>query len=133
MSCKYKMNLRIFSMNNNSPMWKALYIKYSKILKKKVIREAKKQHYSRLPAKSDTKMRTAWILWRKRQKKVHSVEQMPSLLINNEEFKNAKYVASALKKLFLTVPQKQYISGIEGVRYPIFKRSISWKLSLTQK
>jgi len=43
--------------NSNDPKAKAHYIKYFKILRK-VIKEAKKQHYSRLTAKSNIKIKT---------------------------------------------------------------------------
>ena len=112
MSCKHKVKLRTFSMNNVSPTWKALCIKCSNILKK-VTREAKKQHYSRLTAKSDTKMKTAWILWRKRQKKVQSVEQMPSSLTNKEKYMNAQNLASAMKNVLLTMTHKLNIHQVQ--------------------
>jgi len=112
MSCKHTTKLHTFSMNNISPTWKTLYIKYSNILKK-VTREAKKQHNSRFTAKSDTKMKTTWILWRKGQKRVHSVEQMPSSLTNRENFMNAKNLASALKNLLLTMTHKLNIHQVQ--------------------
>jgi hypothetical protein len=46
-------------MHSNDAVIKAFYIKYCKILNK-VIEEAKKQHYNRLTAKSDNKIKTAW-------------------------------------------------------------------------
>jgi hypothetical protein len=45
------------SRNSIDPHTKAFLVKYCKILNK-VIKEAKKQHYSRLTAKSDNKIKT---------------------------------------------------------------------------
>jgi hypothetical protein len=56
-SCKYKRYLYIHSRNNSDPHTKAFYVTYCKILNK-VIKEAKKYHYSRLREKSDNKMKT---------------------------------------------------------------------------
>jgi len=53
------MRLSTFPKKNNDPKAKAHYIKYCKVVqkkkkeRKKVIKEAKKQHYSRLKAKSN--------------------------------------------------------------------------------
>jgi hypothetical protein len=64
-SCKSKRCL-IHSRNSNDPNTRAFYIKYCKILNN-VIKEAKKQHYSRLIAKQDNKIKTTWnlIRWEK--------------------------------------------------------------------
>jgi hypothetical protein len=51
MPCKRKRSLYIYSRNSNDPIQELFYIKYCKILNN-VIKEAKKQHYSRLIAKS---------------------------------------------------------------------------------
>jgi hypothetical protein len=60
------------------------YIKSCKILRK-FIKEAMKQHYSRLIAKSDNKVKTTWNIIKKETGKVHSVEQVPTLLVNDEK------------------------------------------------
>jgi hypothetical protein len=53
-SCRLKRSLYIYSRNSNGPNTKAFYIKYCKILNNG-IKEAKKQHYSRLTEESDNK------------------------------------------------------------------------------
>jgi hypothetical protein len=63
---------------------RAFYIKYREILNN-VIKEAKKQHYSRLIAKSDNKIKTSWNKIKRETGKMHLTEQMPSLLTNNEK------------------------------------------------
>jgi hypothetical protein len=57
--CKHKRSLCVFTKNRHDPKAKANYIKYSETLRK-VIRDAKKQHYSRLKSKSHNKIKTAW-------------------------------------------------------------------------
>jgi hypothetical protein len=57
------------------------YIKYCKIINN-VIKEAKKQHYYRLIAKSDNKIKTTWNIVKQETGKIHLAEQMQSLLIN---------------------------------------------------
>jgi hypothetical protein len=55
-SCKPKRCLYTYSTNCNDPNTRVFFIKYCKILNN-VIKEAKKQHYSRLIAKSDNKIK----------------------------------------------------------------------------
>jgi hypothetical protein len=83
-SCKHKRSLCAFPKNNNDP--KAHYTKYCKILRK-LIKEAKKERYFRLIAKYDNKMKTAWNIIKKETGKIHSVEQVPTLLVNDEKFR----------------------------------------------
>jgi hypothetical protein len=56
-SCKHKRTLYVNSRNSNEPNTTVFYVKYCKILRD-VIKQAKKQHYSRLIAKSDNKIKT---------------------------------------------------------------------------
>jgi hypothetical protein len=68
-SCKHKGSLYTLIKNSNDPKAKAHYIKYCRILRK-VIKEAKKQHYTRLIAKSSNKVKTTWnVIKKKRQEK----------------------------------------------------------------
>jgi len=53
-SCKHNRSLYAFTKNSNYPEPNVHYIKYCKILRK-VIKETKKQHFSRLTAKSNNK------------------------------------------------------------------------------
>jgi hypothetical protein len=52
---------------------------------KNIIKEDKKQHYSRLISKSDNKIRTTWNIIKRETGKIHLTEQMPSLLANNKK------------------------------------------------
>jgi hypothetical protein len=56
-SCKHKRSLYAFSKKSNGPEAKAHCIKYGKILRN-ILKEAKKQHYRRLVAKSYNKVKT---------------------------------------------------------------------------
>jgi hypothetical protein len=58
-SCKHKRSLCVFTKNRDDPKAKANYIKYCEILRR-VINNAKKQHYSRLKSKSDNIIKTTW-------------------------------------------------------------------------
>jgi hypothetical protein len=93
-SCKHKRTLYIYSRNRNDPNTRAFYIKYYKILNN-VIKEAKKQHYCRLIAKSDNKIKTTWNIVKQDTGKIHLAEQMPPLCINNEKVKDPVTVANA--------------------------------------
>ena len=42
------------------------------------------QHYSRLTAKSNNKIKTTWNITMKDTGKVHSMEQVPILLVDDE-------------------------------------------------
>jgi hypothetical protein len=72
-SCKHKRSLYAFTKKSNGPEAKAHCIKYSKTLRN-VIKEAKKQHYRRLLAKSHNKVKTTWNIIKQQTRKVHSVE-----------------------------------------------------------
>jgi hypothetical protein len=103
-SCKCKRNLYIYSRNSNDPNARAFYIKYCKILNN-VIKEAKKQHYCRLMAKSDNKIKTTRNIVKRETGKIHLAEQMPSLLINNEKVKYPVTVANAFNIFFPTISE----------------------------
>jgi hypothetical protein len=70
-SCKHKRSLCVFTKNMDDP--KANYSKYCETLRK-VIKEAKKQNYSRLIAKSNNKIKT----WNIIQKKTGKYNQLKS-------------------------------------------------------
>jgi hypothetical protein len=57
---------------------RAYYIVYCKILSR-VIKEAKRQHYCRLIAKSDNQIKTAWNIIKRERGKLHLTEQIQSL------------------------------------------------------
>ena len=71
-SCKHARSLYGFTKNSNDPKAKVHYIKYCKILRK-VIKEAKKQHYNGLIPRSDNKIKTAWNIINKERGNVYSV------------------------------------------------------------
>jgi hypothetical protein len=84
-SCKHNRSLYAFTKNNSDTKAKAHYIRYCKILRK-VLKETKKQHYNRLTAKSN-KIKTTWHIIKKETGKVHLLEQVPTLLVNDENLK----------------------------------------------
>jgi hypothetical protein len=55
-SCERKRRLYVYSRNSNEAVIKSFYIKYCEIFHQ-VIQEAKRQHYNRLIAKSDIKIK----------------------------------------------------------------------------
>jgi hypothetical protein len=85
-SWKHKRSLYAFTKNSNEPKAKENGIKYCRILRK-LIKEAKEQHYNRLTAKSNNKIKTTWNIIKKQTGKVHSVEQVPTLLVNDKKIK----------------------------------------------
>lgn len=70
---------------------------------KKVIKEAKRQHYSRLTAESNNKVKTMWNVITRETGKVHSAEQVHSILIHCEKIKGSKIVANAFINFCLTI------------------------------
>ena len=69
------------------------------------MKEAKKQHYSRLVAKSNNKM-TTWNILKKETGKVHSVQQLLTLPVNAEKLKDPTNVANAFNNFFVTITEK---------------------------
>jgi hypothetical protein len=67
-SCKHARSLCALTKNRNDRKVKALYIKYCEILRK-VMKEAKQQHYSMLIAKSNNRRNTTLNIQGKRQGK----------------------------------------------------------------
>jgi hypothetical protein len=82
---------------------KAFHIKDCKILK--VIQEAKRQHCNRLTGKSNNKMKTTWNVVKQGTGKIHVTEQMPSLLMNNEQIKDPEKVTDVLNSFFLSTAE----------------------------
>ncbi|PNF23822.1 hypothetical protein B7P43_G15913 [Cryptotermes secundus] len=103
-SCKHKRTLYVNSRNNNNPNIRVFYVKYCKILRN-VIKEAKKQHYRRLIAKSDNKIKMTWNIIKRETGKMHLTDQMPSLLAKSEKAKDLEIVANDFNKFFLTVAE----------------------------
>ena len=100
-----KRNLYTLTKNSNYPKAKAYYIKYCRILKK-VFKEAKKQFYDSLIAKSDNKTKTTWNIIKNETGRMHPVEQVPSTLVNMAKLKDHKTVANAFNNFFLTTSEK---------------------------
>jgi hypothetical protein len=86
--------LYALTKNRKDPKAKVRFIKYCKILRK-FIKEAKKQNCSRLTVKSNNKIKTTWNIIKKEIGKIRSVEQVPTLLVNNEKLKYPTEVAKA--------------------------------------
>ena len=107
-SWKHKRSLYTFNVNNNKPKAKAYYIKYCKILRNLTIKP-KKQHYGRFTAKSNHTTKTTWSSIQKETRKVHSVEQLPTLLVNDEKLKDPSNDANAFNNFFITTAGKYNI------------------------
>jgi ribosomal protein L33 len=103
-SCTHKRSLYTFTKNSNGPKAKVHYVNYCRILKK-AIRETKKQHYSRLIAKSSNKVKATWNIIKKETGKAHPTEQVPPPVVSNEKLKDPKSMANAFNNFFLTVPE----------------------------
>jgi hypothetical protein len=86
-SWTHKISLYTFNANSNKPKAKVHYIKYCKILRNLIIKD-KKQHYSRFTAKSNHTTKTTRSITQKETRKVHSVQQVPTLLVNDEKLKD---------------------------------------------
>jgi hypothetical protein len=79
-SWKHKRSLCAFSKNSSNPKAKAHYTKHCKILRK-VIKDAKKQHYTGLMIKPINRIKSTWYIIKKETGTVHSVEQVPTLVL----------------------------------------------------
>jgi len=93
-SRKHKRSLYAFTKNTNDPKARAHYIKYWKI-PTKIIQEATKQNYSRFVTKSNNNIKITWEIIKKETGKVHSVKEVPTLLVNDEKLKDPTNVAIA--------------------------------------
>ena len=82
------------------------------------------QHYSRLAAKSSNEIKTTQNIIRRETRKVYSVEWVPTLLVNDEKFKDPTDVANAFNKFFIIVTEKLNIQQTEkGKAISILKHS----------
>jgi hypothetical protein len=77
--------------------------KYYKIIK--VILKVKKQHYNRLIAECDDKIKITWNKIKKESGKIHVTEQMPSLLTKDEKMKDPEKVADVINSFFLSIAE----------------------------
>jgi len=104
-SCKHKRSLYAFTENSNDPKARAHYIKYCKILIK-ITQEAKKQNYNRFITKSNNNIKITWEILKKETGRVHSVEQVPTLLVNDEKLKDSTNMATAFNNFFIKITEK---------------------------
>jgi len=111
-SCKQKISMYAFAMYGNDPKAKVYCTEYCKILRE-IIQELKLQHYSKLIAKPNSKIKTAWTIINKEARKVHSVEQVPNLLVNDEKLKDPTNMANALNNFFITITEELNIQHRE--------------------
>ena len=84
-SWTHKRSLYTFTKNSNEP--KANRITYCRTLRK-LINEAEQQYYNGLTAKSNNEIKTTWNIIKKQTGKAHSVEQVPTLLVNDKKIKD---------------------------------------------
>jgi len=88
--------------NSNDPKTKCTILNTVRFSEK----FCKKQHYSRLTAKSNNKIKTKWNIMKKETGKVNSVEQVPILLVNDEKLKDPTGIANAFNNFFLEITEK---------------------------
>jgi len=112
-SSKRKRSLYTLTKNRNDPKAKAHYIKYCRILKK-VIKEAKKQFYDSLMAKSDNKIKATWNIIKNEIGRMHPIEQVPSSLVNIGKLKVPTTVANTFNNIFLTNSEKLNVHKFEN-------------------
>jgi hypothetical protein len=125
MFCNCERSLYTFTKNSNDA--KAHYIKYCKILQR-VLKLAKKQHYSSLVAKSNNKIKTTWNIIKKEGGEVHSVDQVPSLPVYDAKSEDAKNMANVFNNFFATVTEKLNMQQIEtGHAISVLKDSFPGK------
>jgi hypothetical protein len=93
-SCKHKRSQHAFTENSNETIATARYIQYRKTLRK-LITKPKTQHYSRFTTKYNHKTKTTWSIIQKETRKVLSVEQIPTLLLNDKKLKDPSNDAKA--------------------------------------
>jgi hypothetical protein len=60
----------------------------------------KRQHYCKLIAKSDNRIKTTWNIIKHETGKLHLTEQIPSLLRNDEEVKDPEVIADAFNTFY---------------------------------
>jgi hypothetical protein len=74
--------------------------------------EAKKQHYSRLIEKSNNKIGTTWNIMKKETGTIHSMEQVPTLLVNDEKLRDPTDMANGFNNFFIKITEKLHIQQI---------------------
>jgi len=72
---------------------------------RKVLEEAKKQHYSRLIAKSNNKIKTKWNTIRRERKSTFSGTVSPPILVNDEKLEDPTNVANAFISFFIKITE----------------------------
>jgi hypothetical protein len=86
-------------VNSNNPTAKAHYTKHCRILNK-VIKEAKKQFYDQLIAKSDNKIKTTWNIIKNETGRMHPIEQVFSSLVNIGTLEDQTTLANTFNNFF---------------------------------
>jgi hypothetical protein len=91
---------------------KSHHIKYCKIIRK-VIKESRKQHYCRLIIISNNKILKKWNIIKEETGKVHLVEQVFTLLVNDGNIQVQTNAAKSLCNFFITITEKLNIQHVE--------------------
>jgi hypothetical protein len=94
-------------MSSNNFQMREYCINYCKILNT-VIKEAKRQHYCRLIAKSDNQTKRTWNVVKHETWKLHLTEQIQSLLRNNEKVKDPEVVVIITENINLHEKMRGY-------------------------
>jgi hypothetical protein len=84
---------------------KIYHKKNCKILTR-VIREAKHIHYNKQISKSDNKVRTIWKIVKDETGKHSTLEENPSIKVNNSVINSPKLRANLFNTYFLTIVEK---------------------------
>jgi hypothetical protein len=98
-SCRCKRTLCILSRSCSHLRLKTYYTGYCSILRK-VIRETKKQCYSRLLASSDNRIKTIWNIIKNETRKVCTSEHMPPIFIHYDTVVKPEKAAEAVNNFF---------------------------------
>jgi len=69
-------------------------------------------------AKFDNKIKTTWNIIKQETGKLHVTEQMPSLLMNDEEIKDPEKVSNVFNSFFLSIAENSYLHQVVQ-EYPI--------------
>jgi hypothetical protein len=71
-----------------------------------IVQRYKRQHYCRLIEKADDKRKTAWNIIRQESGKLQRMQQVPSVLINNEKVNDPHKIADVFNIFFLKITEK---------------------------
>jgi hypothetical protein len=77
------------------------------------VQEDNNQHYSRIISNLIKKIKTTWNITKKETENIHSVQHVPTLLVNNEKLKDPKNLANGFNNFFIEITKKLNIQQLE--------------------